>query len=420
MGEGASSLRSRTAPVKPSDRRNRRVVESHRMTSAAFRLAGMFGVVALGWGGWVLWKGGSWWGPLHSFVAGTVILVISGATQMFTTSWSSAPAPDRRLTLTQRWLVTVGVTLALVGRSSRWEMVVGIGAVAVMTGLITLGFSIVTTLRRSLLRRFDLSARFYVVALGAGATGVGLGGLMGAGMVEDRYLVVRTVHLHLNLVGFVGMVIVGTIPTLLPTFAQHKAVSGREAVVGWWLAVASVLTMATGLLAGDPAVGVGSILGAVSLLMVAGGVVVRLGRRGLTGRLPYLQVTAGGLWLAGWAIQDGMRLLAANPPPPFAGGVAVVAGIGQILLGSLGYLIPVLAGPGPRLGRNLERTHRRMWLPLVTANGAGVMLALGLGAVAVGLVGVWLIDFAGRLATLERRQTGDDSNPVAVERRSDR
>lgn len=388
------------------------------MTSAAFRLAGVFGVVSLGWSGWVLVKGGSWWGPLHSFVAGTVILAISGASQMFTISWSSAPAPDRWVAMLQRWAVAAGVVLVLSGMSLGSVVMVGVGAVTVIAALVILAFSIVTTLRRSLLRRFDLSARFYLVALASGAVGVALGGLMGSGMVGDRYQEVRTVHLHLNLIGFVGLVIVGTIPTLLPTFAHHKAVSGGEALVAWWLAVTAVTAIVTGLFAGDRAVGLGSTLGAVSLLLVLGGVVVRLGRRGLTGRLPYLQVTAGGLWLAGWAAQDGIRLLSANPPPPFAGwtGAAVVAGVGQILLGALGYLIPVLAGSGPRLGRNLERTHRRMWLPLATAGGAGLALALDLGAVAAGLAGAWLIDFGGRVATLEWGRAEDGPRPAAEDR----
>lgn len=65
-------------------RRGRGVVASHSIARASFRAAGVFAVVAVGWAVWVVWQGASWWGPLHTFLAGTVLLAIAGATQMFT------------------------------------------------------------------------------------------------------------------------------------------------------------------------------------------------------------------------------------------------------------------------------------------------------------------------------------------------
>ena len=114
--------------MKIADRRVGRVVESHRLASYAFRLAGGFGLLALGWTLWVIWNGGSWWGPLHAFLAGAVILAISGASQMFTVTWSAAPAPGRTVTTGQRWAVTVGVAAVLVGVSNGWAAVAGVGA----------------------------------------------------------------------------------------------------------------------------------------------------------------------------------------------------------------------------------------------------------------------------------------------------
>ncbi len=91
------------------ERRSRRVVESHEIASSSFRAAALFGLVAIVWAGWVLIRGGSWWGPLHAFLAGTVLLAISGATQMFTITWSAAPAPRAGLATGQRWAVAGGV-----------------------------------------------------------------------------------------------------------------------------------------------------------------------------------------------------------------------------------------------------------------------------------------------------------------------
>lgn len=390
------------------DRRGRRVVESHQVAASAFRLAAVFGGVASGWSLWVLWKGGSWWGPLHAFLAGAVVLAISGAAQMFTVTWSAAPASGRVVTIGQRWAVTVGVALVLVGWSAGWIFVAVVGALLVMGGLVTLAVALVATVRRSLLRRFDLSARFYVLALVAGTIGVGLGGLMVSGIAGAWYSRIRMTHLHLNLIGLVGFTIIGTLPTLLPTIAHHRAVSGYEARWGWWLAVASTSALVVGVVGGEPAVGLGTVLAGVSLVVVLAGVVGRLGRRGLVGRLPYVQVVAGCLWLAAWMVVDGGKLLWGASPEPFQGWTmaAVTAGIGQVLAGSLAYLVPVLVGPGPLLARNFDRTHRRALLPLLAANGVGTSLVLGFATSAAVCGGLWLLDFGFRMAGMER-QVGD-------------
>lgn len=382
-----------------------RVVASHRIASSAFLLAGVFGLVALGWAIWVLVRGGTWWGPIHAFLAGTVLLAISGATQLFTITWAAAPAPSPTVSTAQRRVTLIGMILVLVGvaTDTRWSS--ALGTVGVIVGIGLLALSLVSAVRRSLLRRYDLASRFYLLALGSGAVGVTLGGVMAAGWAGDQYSSIRLTHARLNLVGLVGFVIVGTLPTILPTFARHRSVSGREVVAAWWLALAAAVSMVVGLSLGPVALGLGVAGAGVALVVVLVGVIGRLGRRGLEGRLSYLQVALGCVWLAAWALVDGGRLVSGEMAPPFAGwtGAAVVAGVGQVLLGSLGYLVAVLAGPPPRLGRNLDRTNGRPWIPLVLANMAGVALVLGWGPVAGVGIALWVVDFAWRLVHLEWR-----------------
>ena len=378
---------------------------SHSIAVAAFRLAAVFVVVAVGWAVWVVTAGGSWWGPAHSFLLGTVTLAIAGASQMFTITWSAAPAPPAALASSQRWLHAAGVGVVLAGVTTGLAGAVLVGGLAVMAGIGLLAQSLVSAVRHSLLRRFDLSARFYLLGIGCAAVGVALGVLMGMDVAGSHYVRFRTVHGHLNLVGFIGFTIVGTLPTILPTFAHHRAVSGREAKLAWVLAIAAAVSMAAGLLFGPVAVGFGSLLATGALLTILVGVVGRLGKTGLRGGLPYLQVVAGSVWLAVWAVVDATRLLLGESVPPFDRwtAAAIIAGVGQVLFGSLAYLIPVLLGPGPRLSRNFARldTHRR--LPLVALNGAAVALVIGHGAVTAVLVTVWLGDLVRRLVTLEGR-----------------
>ncbi|HEX6222755.1 MAG TPA: hypothetical protein VF115_16825 [Acidimicrobiia bacterium] len=385
------------------ERRGRRVVASHGIARAAFRAGGVFGIVALVWALWVLAQGGSWWGPLHAFLAGTVLLAIAGATQMFTITWAAAPAPPAALANGQRWTLICGVGLALLGIALSADWAVIVGAAMVVVGLGLLAFSLWSAVRHSLLKRFDLSARFYLLALVSGAIGVVLGGTLGSGSAGVRFSDLRLVHSHLNLVGLVGLTIIGTLPTILPTFAHHKAVSGNEARVAWWLAIVAVAAIGAGVWLGGPAVGAGTVVSGVSLILILVGVVARLGRRGLEGGLPYLQVAVGSTWLGVWALVDGFGLLAGSVPVNFSVWTAavVVAGVGQVLLGSLAYLLPVLAGPPPRLGRNLSRTQGYPWLPLFLANFGAAALLVGQPEAGAVAVAVWVVDFAGRLLRME-------------------
>src|SRR3546814_108415 len=80
--------------------------------------------------------------------------------------------------------------------------------------------------------------------------------------------------------------------------------------------------------------------------------------------------------------------------------VLVVAGYGQILWGSLAYVVPMLRGGGhERLGEGFAVT--RSWLGLGAANAAGIALASDLTPVAWVLGGVWVLDTAWRLGRVQ-------------------
>jgi nitrite reductase (NO-forming) len=377
--------------------RGNRVIASHSIARKAFLGAAFFAVVAVVWAAVVLTRGGSWWGPLHAFVAGTILLAISGASQMFTITWAAAIPPKASLAATQRWLIVLGVIAVLTGVTATVPVLVWAGALSVVASLAILGFSIAQTVRRSLLRRFDLSARFYLLACGAGVVGVGLGAFLGTGTSGLEYQAHRLVHSHLNLVGLVGFTIIGTIPTFLPTMAHNRAVSGREAIVGWWLCIAAAALMLAGLVSPAKVVGAGNILAGIAGLLILVGIEVRLWSKGRH-QVPFLQVSAGTAWLIVWAFVDGTNLLLGQPAIPFAAwtAAAVLAGVGQVLAGSLAYLVPVLIGAP--LASNVSRMTHRPFIPLFAANLTGLALVIEweLGAVAFGAA--WVIDLAIRLA----------------------
>jgi len=295
--------------------------------------------------------------------------------------------------------------MVLVGVTARIDPLVWVGGASVVAALLMLGSMLTRVIQRSLLRRFDLSIRFYLLALGCGAIGVTLGAVLGTGTVEGtNYADLRVVHLHLNLVGLVGFTILGTVPTLLPTFAHHRAVSGREALVGLWLCRGAAALMVGGVFLAQ-LVGVGMLLAATAAALITGGIVIRLRGRPRHETLPFLQVIAGIGWLTTWAVIDGAMLTTGTSTAPLGAWTvaAILVGVGQVLAGSLAYLVPVVVGPP--VTDNLARLGRRPWIPLAAANVGGILLVAGSAGAATLAASVWLADFARRLATVRRPVT---------------
>ncbi len=372
-------------------------------------MAALFIVSAGGWAVYLAFNAGSWWGPLHTFMIGGVLLAISGATQLFSTTWAAAIPPDHRIARVQRLLMATGAVAAIAGFVADSGVLIGVGATLVGMGLVVLAWILIGITRRSLLRRFGLSSRFYLLGIAAGTIGVTLGGLMGGGWAGSRYLDFRVTHMHLNVVGMVGFTIVGTLPTLLPTMARHKMVSGREATFGFWLSSLALGAMAMGALLGRGAVGVGCGLASVAAAVILIGIAVRLGIRRIgTSGLPALLVSSGSLWLIGWSAGRSVSLLGGGYGVWSQMTAAGIGGVALVLFGSLAYLIPVLVGPGSDLAGNFERMRANPWLRFVLANATVVAATAGLpGPVILALGLAFGLDYGTRVVLIlirERRR----------------
>jgi len=332
-------------------------------------------------------------------MAGGVLLAISGATQLFSVTWAAAIPPDPRVAMTQRWLMAIGAVAAIVGAVRDSAVLVVVGSATLGLGLLTLGSILIWVTRRSLLKRFGLSSRFYLLGIGAGVVGVTLGGLVGAGGGGGRYLDIRVAHMHLNLVGMVGFTIVGTLPAILPTMVRHKMVSGREAVFGFWVSAAALGAMVVGALAGPVAVGVGCALAGIGAAVTLIGIGSRLGiDKMVASGLPAALVLSGSLWLIGWMFVQSVALMAGEPVIWSRATAVGVGGVALVLFGSLAYLVPVLAGPGSNLTANFERMQGNRWVRLVLANAAVAAVAVGLGgALVLPLAASFLADFLWRV-----------------------
>jgi len=338
------------------------------------------------------------WLPIHLFLAGALVGAIGGATTLFTVTWSAAPAPSSRLMWVQRGFAATGAVGVVAARSLDWPDAVLLGAALIfVTARVVLAVVLVVTVRRGVKRRFDVAVGWYLAALVAGITAAVLGGRFATvgGVVG-----LRDAHVVLNLLGLVGLIIGGTLPTFIATVGRTKMSSRSTDAVLRTLLVVKVVAVgasAFGLWAGREDVA------AAGLALYAAGVVVLATRlpapskRSIEWAGPRLLA----LWcgMAWWAVAVASAAIAVDRhDAPFAHrwtSIIVVVAYGQILWGSLAYLLPVLRGGGhERLGRGFAAL--RSWVGLFAVNVAGVAWWLDVSAVASVAVAVWLADAAVR------------------------
>lgn len=66
--------------------------------------------------------------------------------------------------------------------------------------------------------------------------------------IRPEWIVYRPAHVHMNLLGFVAMIIFGVGYQILPRMMGYGLYSPRLAIVHWWLANAGLALMVAGFL----------------------------------------------------------------------------------------------------------------------------------------------------------------------------
>lgn len=388
--------RWRTTPTAGARGSADRVRLSHAQARTTLRLALAFIAAAL-----AASAGSARWLPLHLFLAGAVMLAISGVSLMLTVTWSAAPAPADRWVAAQRTLVAAGAAGVAAGRQADLgDAVIGVAAVAYLGGLVLLAGMLLVTARQGVERRFDPAVAAYLSALVFGMVGVALGAWMA---VASPSATMRAAHVTINVLGLVGLVVGGTMPFFASTVGRSRMAphASRHRLFLSLCWQAATLLMAVLALSADAtalaALGLGGYaLGVLAVLES----LPRPTRRQLQWAGPrLLALWAGGLW---WATAVGATAVDATAGRVVFGGrwlvVLVVAAYAQILWGSLAYLLPMLRGGGhERLAEGFAST--RSWLGLAAANVAGACAATARPAALTAVaIAAWVVDSAWRAA----------------------
>jgi len=362
----------------------------------------------------------SGWLLVHLLLLGAVSTAILIWSQHFADTLLRKKAFGRRVSLGLRLTVhTLGALMVMTGMVIGWYPLVLVGGILVGLNALLHAVVFVGQARGAMAGRFAPLVRYYVASAVMLAGGVTLGILMarldGTGEGYERLFIG---HLGLNLLGWVGLTVIGTIALLWPT-VLHTRIAGATVAAGSTLPV---------LVGGLVLVAIGCL--ADLRLVVAVGVLVylaALGRvlwegAGHLRRAPAVNFAAWSLgaaqvWFALCTAGFGLQMAIAPSWTTAAAGVEdlvpyfALGFAAQILLGALSHLVPVVLGGGPAaLKATAAELDRGGLFRIVVVNGALVLsllplsstLTVALSLLIVGTLASFLVLFTRALRTNRR------------------
>lgn len=291
---------------------------------------------------------------------------------------------DRERQSSRLALLNGGAVVVVVGVLAAQWVITAVGATAIAGAAVWHGTVLFLQLRRALKARFAMTVRYYVVAAALLPVGALLGTIItaGGGSSDDERLVLA--HVAVNVLGWLGLTVLGTLVTLWPTMLRTRVVPGAERAATTALPVlaGAVVVVVAATLAGSlpgAAGGLALYLGGVGVLAVP---FVRCARAKPPSSFATWSVLAGLVWLvgtlalltvavataSGWEqAHDRLTLVT----PALAVGFAA-----QVLYGAMSYLMPVVLRGGPSAVRAATAVLERGAPLRLTLANLGLLVAV--------------------------------------------
>lgn len=311
------------------------------------------------------------WLMIHLFVLGAAGHSILVWSRYFADTLLRIPTTPRRRQTPRLVLFNLGVLAVVAGVPWEWWWLVVAGATGVVGAVLWHVSSLINGLRSRFSSRFATTIWFYVAAGLLLVAGAVLGTWLSFDPGEPLETRLRMAHVALNVLGFVGLTVTGTIITLGPTMLRTRIPDGaeRRARASLWLMLVGIaLIQAAAWVDQVTLVVVGLLAYAVGVAIVA-----RDLARAASGKPPTSYPTwsllSGVAWFIALLVALATRIAVGLPDhtsgpaawvslgtalewltPYFAAGF-----VAQVLLGALSYLVPVAMGGGPAAVRSMNR-----------------------------------------------------------------
>ena len=350
---------------------------------------------------------GEGWLALHLVLLGGATNAIVVWSEHFAAALLHARPGGSGFALARLLALNLAVVAVLSGVQGGRTALVAAGAALLVVVVLVHAAGLAARIRRALATRLGDTVWFYVAAASALVAATGLGLLLAGGGASsaDGYRAIRLAHAHLNVLGWIGLAVLGTQFTLWPTMLRTRMVPGLLAAsrAAFLLTVGGLGLATAGLLGQHRALAVTGLAGYVAGL---GAALVPFART-LLGRRPPRSYRAGGGLAAPWMLGLGIGWFALAVAADLAallgvgrvvdldaslGRLVPVVAVGfglQVLAGALTYLLPTVWGRGAHGNRRLTELLETAWPVRVAALNAGT------AAVAAGPAGGW-VALAGR------------------------
>ena len=321
----------------------------------------------------------STWLMVHLLMLGAVTNALIIWSWHFTVAVLRAPpARSRRGEALRLVAINVGALAVVAGVLLDTAPAVAVGAVILAGAVLSHVVALLSMMRRALPSRFAITVRAYVAAGLLLIPGIALGVALAHGSQPPAmHSQLLLGHVSVNLMGWVGLPIMGTLVTLWPTMLRTRLApraerNARRALPAF---VLGTLGAAVGVLVSAHLVAVAGIAAyLVGIAWTVGPMVVAMRQRP-PASFPAWSTLAGVGWIV-LALSSFALVLTRNPGTEQATqsmgtltAAVVVGGVLQVLLGALSYLLPVMAGGGPAAMRQrIAHIDRGLALRLVTVN----------------------------------------------------
>lgn len=310
------------------------------------------------------------WLTVHLLLLGAVTNAIITWSDHFVSALLWARSQNRTRQMMVITLLNCGIVGVLFSVSLHIQWLVFTTA-GLIGGVVVYYLSgIASLVKKSLNKKFKGVIAFYQFAGLMVLIGVILGAMDASKSDEDVWQArITLAHLHANLLGWIGLTIIGTLVTLWPTVLRtqmHPDAISR-AKLGLKFLVVGVLASILGSLVDQPWILSTSIVvylvgAATSLLPSA-----LLLRRRIPDRSSSWMMLTGSLGLAILLIGEACLALTQREPERILSSLeshlllVFTLWLLPILLGALTYLLPVVLGRGPRSNRELEAVLNVGW-----------------------------------------------------------
>lgn len=322
----------------------------------------------------------SGWLLVHIVTLGLITNSILIWSQHFTEALMKIKIPDEhRGTQVRRiFILNAGILVLMVGMIGQLSVpglyaATVVGALIVGTMVAWHALYLLKQVRQALPSRFGVTIRFYITAALMLPLGAAFGAMIAypnlKGTLHSQFLLAHEV---VNVLGFVGITVVGTLVTFWPTMLRTKMVDKAltHSLRALYLMCGGLaLTLAGSMFGMRPLAAAGLVVYLIALLIVAW-VMVRTLRTKRPTEYPPMSVGMGFLWLI-VGVATTAYLVATTPFAQLdvraVTPIFVVGFLLQVLLGAMSYLLPQLMGGGPAVVRASNKEFSRFAAGRVTA-----------------------------------------------------